>query len=246
MLLRELKEVLTLREWSDDQHTFASAVQKLKGDAITSTGGGGKDNDSDDVSGRPPTADVDAMLRPIIQIAVDTIDPSTAMLQSKVNQSLNTPELKKKGTAELSTSIQMVNYLRFQFIRDFSDLDIAPRLMRLPGGAGDVAKFVEKHSTQAPTQDTIDDINKVIARKKTVLVDVVMKRGAADKFHQETMANFSQNAKDVEVANPKALQGLLVKAIVYVAFLKAMETNLTTVKKMIGPDRDDDKADASA
>ena len=243
MLLRELKEVGLLREVTDDGTNFATAVSKLKGDAITTTRGV---EDSDDDTGRPPAADVDAILLPIIQMAVETIDPSESILQSKINRSLNTPELKKQGAAGLDSSIQMVRYLRRQFIQDFSDLDVAPRVMRLPGGAATVEAFVREHTAQPPSPDTIEDIKKVIMKNKSVLVNAVMKRGAADKFHQDTMANFRENAKDVELANPKALQGLLVKASVYVGFLKAMEDNLKTAKSMLGPDREIDKDDASS
>jgi predicted transcriptional regulator len=244
MLLRELKEVRLLREFTDDGTELETAANRLKGNFVSA--GRIEDEGDDDKSGRPPTADVDAMLQPIIQMAVEDIDPSVPMLQSKISKSLNTPELKKKGVVGLGESMKMVQYLRRKFITDFSDLDISKRLMRLPGGGGSVEEFVNRHTSQTPSPETLDDIKKVITRNKSTVVNALMRRGAADKFHASTMADFETAAKKVELANNKALQGLLVAATAYVGFLKTMEGNLKMAKTLIAPDRDVDKEDASA
>lgn len=240
MFLHELKAIELLREFTDDSSEFASVFSPLRAAAITSAQG-----TKIDTTGAPPKSDIDQMLLPIIEMAVSSIDPSESIIQSKINQVLKTPALKEKGANGIEDTIRMVKYIRHQFIQDFKDNPMSSTLVKLSGNSS-IETYVNKLSTGRIPSEFVPEVKNEISKKKAYLVNALMKRSYADRLHAGTIEQIEKETKSSELSNDKAKERVLHHISAYVVFLHAIQTNLETVQKLIAPDRDIDREDASA
>lgn len=244
MLLRELKEVGFLTEL--DGTNFETALRAVganifKPDASKkkSSKGDSKNSNSTGIL-QPENADI--MIRPVIQSVAESYDVSDSITQSQINRHLTTPELKEKAVEAFKICLERIPYFKVEVIEG---LDSNPHIATVLKGFAPSAAIYSKRLPPNPSPDIQARAKSwSVLLTKNGIVDALMSASDAKTFVQGLLTTLNKNID--ETISKKAGEAFATRVGGLFEYFDRLETNLKHASALITPDRDVDKADASA
>ena len=249
MLLRELKEVGFLMEL--DGHNFQQALQDVGANIhkIDKSDKDAKDKDTKvgaeklNPSGILQTDASDAMVRPVIAAAVEEFDQQAPLVQSKINKTLTTPELKSKCIVAVKTAIAQLEYFRRELAEG---LDKNTKIAAaLKGHATSVFEYKQKLAGKTMSPLAVARAKNWSSIFKGEITDALMFPSSAQSFLEARLETLDKNIEEA-MASKKNQDAFVERLAGIYGYFENLEKNLKATLAMISPDRDIDKADASA
>lgn len=243
MLLRELKEVGFLTEL--DGTNFETALRavganifKPEASKKKSSKGDSKNSNSTGIL-QPENADI--MIRPVIQSVAESYDVSDSITQSQINRHLTTPELKEKAVEAFKICLERIPYFKVEVIEG---LDSNPHIATVLKGFAPSTAIYAKRLSPNPSPDIQARAKSWSELFKSEIADALMSASDAKSFVRRLLELLNKNID--ETISKKAGEAFATRVGGLFEYFDRLETNLKHASALITPDRDVDKADASA
>lgn len=225
MLLKEIKLIKEI-----DEHPFRDAIHALD----TAVSG------SVEHVGKPK--DINALLRPLIDLIVSRVNPGDSIFQSEINKLLDTPEKKEMGISGLRDLLENVDYLQTEFITGIQDL---PRMKEIAVAAGEKTAAVwlkkqvgeSRKNHSAFVSSHTEFVQERLRARKELITQALMKANSAENLAKES-------ADAVKSSTERAPAGKLDQAAIdkqiadgvqgYNAMIGTLYENIRIVQRLMG------------